>query len=269
MIQDYLEVDDARLFYTVSGKGNPLILLHGNFNDHRIWDEQAAAFSEYYQVIRYDLRGYGRSSTPTSAFSHVHDLKALIDALGLSKVSLIGSSLGGGIAIDFALSYPETVHALLLAAPSVNGNSYPFAMTWHGMRNYLNVRFRGREAAIESFIQSRYWQYFFPSPIKNQARERVLDNVRNPDNFCRFPPHLSTAIKPYAAKRLREISAPACIIVSDQDHPYNIKTADTLLEEIKAVSKVVMTYCGHLPFVEEPYAFNEIVLEFLDGLEAC
>ncbi|QMV42688.1 alpha/beta fold hydrolase [Cohnella cholangitidis] len=268
MIQDYLVSGDARLFYTVSGKGNPLILLHGNFNDHRIWDEQAVALAGYYQVIRYDLRGYGRSSTPNSAFSHVEDLKALIDALGLSKVSLIGSSLGGGIAMDFALAHPDLVHALILVAPSINGKSYPFAMTWHGIKNYINVRFRGREAAIESFIQSRYWQYFFPSLHKNHARERVLDNVRNPDNFCRFPPHLSTAIKPYAAKRLREISTPACIIVSDQDHPYNIKTADTLHEEIKSASKVVMTGCGHLPFVEEPYEFNEIVLGFLDELEA-
>nr|WP_322787003.1 alpha/beta fold hydrolase [Pseudobacteroides cellulosolvens] len=79
---DYLNINNGRLSYSVKGEGEPLILIHGNFNDSRIWDYQVDYFSDYYKVIWYDQRGYGKSDTPTSVFSHYEDLKALFDQLG-------------------------------------------------------------------------------------------------------------------------------------------------------------------------------------------
>lgn len=265
MIQDYLNLDDGRLFYTVSGKGDPIFLIHGNFNDHQIWNEQVDTFSKHYKIIRYDLRGYGLSSTPNSSFANVDDLKALIESLRLHNVTLIGSSLGGGVAIDFTLTYPHLVQALILASPSINGNPYPMNMTWQGIKNFLNVRLKGHKKAIESFITNRFWQYFFPSKRKEETRKKVLNNVRKTSNFCRFSPNLSTAVKPYAISRLREINIPTLIITSDQDHPFNIKAAENLHNSIKLSSKIMMQDCGHLPFIEEPHEFNQLVLDFLSN----
>lgn len=132
MMQDYLNLDNGQIFYTVSGNGEPLVLLHGNFNDHQIWNEQVGSLSTHYKIIRYDLRGYGLSSTPNSSYSNVDDLKALIDSLKLHNVTLIGSSLGGGAAIDFTLTYPHLVRSLILVSPSINGNPYPMNMMWQG-----------------------------------------------------------------------------------------------------------------------------------------
>lgn len=263
MLQDYLNVKDGRIFYAVSGKGNPVVLLHGNFNDHRIWSGQADFFSADYQLVRYDLRGYGQSSTPNSPFSNVDDLKRLADSLNLQKLILIGSSSGGGAAVDFALTYPHLVQALILVCPSVNGNPYPLKLVWQGMKNFINVRLKGREKAIESFMANPFWAYFFPSPVKKEARETVIQQVRNPRNFCRFSPNLSTAVKPHAIHRLREIQAPTLIIITDQDHPYNIKTAELLHKNLKRSSLICMQNCGHLPFVEEPETFNRTVHDFL------
>lgn len=269
MIQDYVNVDDGRIFYTLSGIGEPIILLHGNFNDHQIWDNQADFLSEHHQVIRYDLRGYGLSSTPNRAFSNVADLKALVDTLKLQKLTLIGSSSGGGVAVDFALAYPKLVQALILVSPSINGKALPAKLMWKGIQNYIRTRLKGHKAAIESFITDSFWQYFFPSISKEEARNTVLLNVRNARNFCRFSPSLATAVKPYAIHRLQEINVPTLVIITEQDHPFNIKTAELVNNTIPQSSKIIMRNCGHLPFVEEPNAFNEIVLDFLRSEESC
>ncbi|MFU1795216.1 alpha/beta fold hydrolase [Paenibacillus azoreducens] len=263
MTHDYLDLNDGQLFYRVSGKGEPLVLLHGNFNDHQIWNEQTGAFSACYKVIRYDLRGYGHSSKPNVSFSNVVDLKALVDSLKLHRVTLIGSSSGGGVAIDFALTYPDRVQTLVLVSPAVNGNPYPMNMMWQGIKNYLNVRLKGREAAVEAFIKNHFWQYYYPSTMKEAARNNVLQNVRNLNNFCRFSPNLSTSVTPHTIRRLQEINVPTLIIISDGDHPYNIKTAEKLHNNIKLSCKIVMKGCNHLPFTEEPQEFNQIVLDFL------
>lgn len=265
MIQDYLDINGGQVFYTVSGDGDPIILIHGNFNDHRIWDEQVNSIFLNYKLIRYDLRGYGLSSTPLSSFSNVEDLRTLVDSLKLYNLTLVGSSLGGGIAVDFTLTYPHLVNNLILVSPSINGNSFPKKMMWQGIKNYLLVRLKGHEKAIESFINNPFWQYYFPSKGKEAARSKVIHNVRNIRNFCRFSPNLTAVVKPYAFNRLHEINKPTLIITSDQDHSSNIIVADTLHQIIECSSKITMQGCGHLPFIEEPLEFNQHVLEFISN----
>lgn len=267
-MSQYVDVSGGRIFYTVAGSGDPLILIHGNFNDHGIWNEQVSALGSHYQCIRYDLRGYGRSSTPTAAFSNVEDLKALVDMLGLGKVTLIGSSSGGSVAIDFSLAYPELVQALILVAPSIHGNKYPLSMMWHGTKNFINARLRGQEKAIELFLANPFWHYYFPSDTKGEARLKVVRNASNRDNFCRFSPKLSLAPpKPYAFGRLHELNIPALIIVPELDHPFNIRTANAVHAKIANSIKITMQGCSHLPFVEEPGEFNRHVLQFLSNSE--
>ncbi|MUG47014.1 alpha/beta fold hydrolase [Paenibacillus woosongensis] len=267
--QHHLELSDARLFYRTNGSGQPLIFIHGNFNDHHIWEEQADFFGRYaqdVQVIRYDLRGYGGSSTPASSFSHVHDLKCLIEHLHLNAAVLIGSSMGGGIALDFALAYPEYVRALVLAAPSVTNQRYPWKMLWKGISNFYQLRFRGSQSAIEAFIQDDYWSYFFPSPHRRAAREKVLRNVRNPDNFCRFPPRLALPPRISSMQRLNEIQVPTLIVAADGDHPFNLKTAGDLSKLIPQASGAMFHDCGHLPFIEQPDKFNQTLLAFIQPM---
>jgi len=259
----YFELNDGRILYSIVGAGQPIILLHGNFNDHQIWNEQIEALSSCYQVIRYDLRGYGQSSTPAASFSNVSDLKALIDFLKLDNVILLGSSSGGGVAIDFTLKYPQLVSKLIVVSPSISGNRFPLRLFWHAMKNFTNVRRKGCEKAIEAFLSNPFWQYYFPSEDNNQARKIVVRNVSNPNNFCRFSPALSKVDKPYALARLSDIKAPTLVIIADGDHPFNMKAAEVLHASIQHSSKIIMHNCRHLPFVEEPQQFNKSILHFL------
>lgn len=263
LVNGRLSLTDAELFYAEEGEGEPLIFLHGNFNDHRIWSRQVPYFKDRFRVIRYGLRGYGQSSTPHNPFSHAEDLRALMEHLGLEKAHLVGSSMGGAVAIDFALAHPAQVLSLILAAPSVNGVHYPRKMTWKGIQNYIFVRIRGHQAAIESFVRDRFWEYVFPADSKAEARQFVLDNVRDPRNFCRTPVKYLKSGSASSLARTHELTLPALILIGDKDHAFNIRTAELLETQMKSASKITLPDCGHLPFVEHPSAFNERVMRFL------
>ena len=84
--QGLAEVNGARLYYEVAGSGHPLVLIHAYALDTRMWDSQFEEFAQRYQVVRYDVRGFGRSAPPTEeSYSHVEDLKALLDLLSLPR----------------------------------------------------------------------------------------------------------------------------------------------------------------------------------------
>src|SRR5437667_12098048 len=105
----YAGVDSGRLYYETSGKGPALVLIHAGFLDSRMWDTQLQLFSENYRVIRYDVRGLGKSDIAMANFSDYKDLRGILDHLREKTVSLIGVSNGGRIASDFAVEYTTMV----------------------------------------------------------------------------------------------------------------------------------------------------------------
>ncbi len=111
----YAEVNGTKLYYEVAGGGEPIVLIHGFTFDTRMWDDQFKEFSKQYRVIRYDVRGFGKSSTPNEGepYSHHGDLKALLDYLDIKKAHILGLSMGGSIAINFTLEYPDYATSLI------------------------------------------------------------------------------------------------------------------------------------------------------------
>ena len=101
------EVNGTQIYYEIRGKGHPLVLVHGGLMDRRMWDDQFEFFARDYKVIRYDVRGHGRSAVPSEPFSHTHDLYGLLNYLNIESTYLIGLSMGGAIAIDFVLEHPD------------------------------------------------------------------------------------------------------------------------------------------------------------------
>ena len=99
----FAEVNGTRLYYETAGRGLEVVLIHGGLVDSRLWDAQVGPLSKRFRVVRYDLRGFGRSAAADGPFSHLEDLRALLDFLKIERASLVGLSLGGIIAADFAL----------------------------------------------------------------------------------------------------------------------------------------------------------------------
>lgn len=119
-----IQVNGALLAYDEAGTGSPVVLLHAGIADRRMWRDQIAPLATRHRVITVDLRGYGESELPPSAFAHHDDVVGLLDALGLASAALVGCSFGGAVAIDTALAHPHRVSALALLGTAVSGHEW-------------------------------------------------------------------------------------------------------------------------------------------------
>ena len=109
-----IEANGTRLYVEESGAGDAIVLVHGFSLDTRMWDDQWEPLSSRYRVVRYDLRGFGRSALPTDQhYRHADDLRALTDALGIEPAHIVGLSLGGGVTLDFAVAHPDAVRSIV------------------------------------------------------------------------------------------------------------------------------------------------------------
>ena len=134
LVTGIVEVNGTSLYYEIQGNGHPLVLIEGGQLDCRMWDDQFSVLSQNYQVIRYDVRGFGRSGAWADSYQAHEDLRALLDTLAIEKAHFVGLSLGGRISIDFALEYPEMVRSLVLAGPGRSGSqgsrAHGFSPIW-------------------------------------------------------------------------------------------------------------------------------------------
>jgi len=132
-IEDFIKVEtktgfatigNGRMHFEVAGTGKPLLLLHSGIADNRMWAGQRREFSRHFQVIMPDFRGYGKSPAPEEPFRHYEEIHALSLHLGFASVNIAGCSLGGKVAIEMAIAYPEIVSRLILIAPGMPGYEY-------------------------------------------------------------------------------------------------------------------------------------------------
>ena len=167
------------------GTGHPLVLIHDGLVDCRVWDEQISYFAEHYQVIRYDRRGYGKSEPPATDYSNVEDLHTLLQFLKIEKASLMGVSAGGMIAIDFTLSHPEMVDALVLIGSDVSG----FEGSEHASQRVMSViKPLLENDDVEQTIENWCNDPYFISPKNTSARKKFREFLTTyPHNL--YAPH--------------------------------------------------------------------------------
>jgi pimeloyl-ACP methyl ester carboxylesterase len=170
----YAEVNDTRLYYEVTGKGEALILIHGFTLDTRLWDYQFQEFSKHYKVIRYDIRGYGKSSNPSEGkqYANYEDLKQLLDYLNIETAHVLGLSLGGSIAINFTLEYPQMVSSLILVGTILDGFS---KNAWRGFNPlFKTAREQGVEKAMEEFLGYQLWAPTLGNPVSSDRIREIV-----------------------------------------------------------------------------------------------
>ena len=124
VVSKTMDVAGGTISYEEIGRGRPIVFLHEGIADRRMWDREFSRFGRDHRVVRYDLRGYGGSPPATSEFSPVSDLLTLLDRLDVTRPLIVGPSVGGRIALDLALAFPDRVGALLLIAPGYSGMDY-------------------------------------------------------------------------------------------------------------------------------------------------
>lgn len=241
------------LHHEVSGDGPAVVLMHEGFVDSRVWDAQVPAFAGRFTVIRYDQRGYGRSPRWNGPYSNVEDLRALLDELEVARAAIVGCSRGGRIAIDFALTYPERVTALVLVASGLRGYTFEVGTPEQEAR-WEEAEKTGDLAAMAQ-IDLDVWA---PLGDAGGLRQQALDNAHT--NVVEDP---ETHAEPLAVDRLAELRVPTLVITGDEDVPAMDEIGNKLEREIAGARRVRMPGCDHFPSIREPEEFNRIVTEFL------
>ena len=257
---------DVTTYYEEQGSGPAVVLIHGHGADRRLWDRQEPALAHAgYRVVRYDVRGHGHSSIPQTGYTwenYAADLKALLDQISVARAHLVGLSMGGSIALRFALDHPGRVLSLVLMGSALPGFGYSKEMesTIEELREA--VRREGPRKAFE-----RLW-----------LTHPMFDGIRRfPERFAllremalSFPAADYLEDTDYPApnrqlvERLGEVSAPTLVIVGELDVPDFQLIADVLAENIPGAEKLVVPDTGHVPPLEQPEQVNRLLLDFLD-----
>jgi 3-oxoadipate enol-lactonase len=257
--------DGAHLEYEIVGEGPTVTLVHPGLWDMRTWVREVPRLVQAgYRVLRYDVRGYGRSSRPEPGepYSHVRDLLALLDANEVTQTALVGCSMGGGIDLDFALEHPERVWALVLVATGLGGFEPTEEEEEWDAQAYGPV-----DAAIESGdlerardLELEIWASLGTDDEAGaRIRQIAFDNIHE----LQMDESGRERLDPPAAHRLGELDVPTLIMDAEHDPPFQHRIAEFLAMEIMGSRKVVVEGADHVVNMRQPERFEELVLPFL------
>jgi pimeloyl-ACP methyl ester carboxylesterase len=256
------------LVYESVGSGEPVLLLHAGVADMRMWDAQVEAFAPTHRVIRFDAQGFGQSPAAAEPATRADDIHELLRSLDVPKAHVIGVSMGGAAAIDFAVAYPELVGTLVPVAAGLSGYEPgdPALVEWIEEREArqdalladgdvdgateldLEIWLAGPPRRVADMDQALVERL---RPMARLARARRPERARTPQ------------LDPPALGRLGAIQAPTLVMVGDCDVPLILDIADVIAQRIFSARKLVFRDTAHMINMERPAAFNQAVLEFV------
>ncbi|MET8472592.1 alpha/beta hydrolase [Streptomyces sp. NPDC006422] len=252
------------LFWIDKGTGRPLVLLHGGFLDHHMWDDQIAVLAADHRVIAPDARGHGRSPNATEPFRHTDDLAALLRHLETGPAILVGVSMGASLAVDTALEHPELVAGVVVSGA---GTSEPYFtdpwttglwQTWQSAMAAGDVA-----AAVEAFTR------FASGPHRtlDDLDPQVVDRLRKMtwgtmSKHTAEEPDWSVPLKD-TWDRAAGLTLPIRAINGAVDSPDHIGMAERLTSSVTNGRSTSIPDTAHYPNMERPAEFNRALAEAL------
>jgi pimeloyl-ACP methyl ester carboxylesterase len=240
--------------YIEAGQGPTVILLHGLGSVKEIWAANIGALSAKYNVYALDQIGFGHSDKPLVEYkiaTFVDFLHGFMQSQNLSKATLVGNSLGGWIAIDFAARHPQMVDKLVLVdsaglawekAPAMDLNPASLA----DMRALLDSIFYDKKMVTDEFVLQAF-----------------TNHVRNNDGFTIQRTLAGFAQNQFEDTKLSSIHAPTLVVWGRQDELIPVSRSEKLRDGIPGAKLVVLEQCGHVPQLEKPAEFNQALADFL------
>jgi pimeloyl-ACP methyl ester carboxylesterase len=248
----------AGLSYEASGSGEPVVLIHAFSVDRRMWASQIALLEKRFRVIRYDLRGHGKSEGPLAPYAPYEDLRSVLDAAGVTRATLIGLSAGAEIAIDFAIAYPNRVARVILTSPGLGGFVPSPPLSW------VAPVFQAA-AAGEPERAAKLWLDTPIMALRNDltAAPNLTDLVMSNTRIWSYRTNPLKPLTPPAIKRLSEITCPALVIIGEQDLSHIKEIGNLLAGGIAGARLVTIPGAGHMVNLDARDAFNRAVDAFL------
>ncbi|WP_242578426.1 alpha/beta hydrolase [Streptomyces sp. MST-110588] len=255
------------LFWLDTGVGRPLVLLHGGFLDHHMWDDQIPALATRYRVIAPDARGHGRSANATEPFRHTDDLAALLQHLGIDSAVLVGVSMGASIAVDTALEHPELVSAVVVSGAGTSEAYFTHPWTIRTWADWQTAMAAGDlDAAVEAFTLFAAGPDRTLDDLAPEVVGRLREMTRNTlSKHTPDEPDLRIPV-PDTWNRAAGIKVPVLAINGAIDAPDHTGMAERLTRTVVRGSATSIDGTAHFPNMERPEAFNQALEDFLRTL---
>jgi 3-oxoadipate enol-lactonase len=256
-------VNGINLFYEATGNGTPLVLIHGHPFDHTMWTQQVEAFSDEYNVITPDLRGFGKSSLPggpTRFEDYATDVLCLLDHLKIESFHLCGLSMGGQIIMEMFRQASSRLKTMI------------FADTFAGLDTPEMKQGRYNTAnRLEKEGMGIYAKEVLPKMIKPKHIDSMLEMSAGLLKMMENAPAVGAAIAlraraeriNYLTEVLPHINISTLVIVGRDDEFTPVAKAEELKANLKDCKLVIIEDAGHLPGLEHPAEFNNVVFDFL------
>lgn len=265
----FVEVDGAQIYYETAGSGMPFVMIHAGVADSRQWNNEFEHFAQTYHVIRYDLRGFGRSEPVEGDFSHMVDLLEVLEALEVREpIILMGCSMGGGLAMDFTLVHPSRVKALIMVGSGPSGLELDVPTP-----PKFSEAQKAYEAGDLDLLAELETQIWFdgtgrtPEQTDQEMRRLAYEmNRKALENEARKLGKRLPNTENSAFDRLADLVIPVLIIVGEHDTPYILAAADYMMEKLPSARKIMIENAAHLPNMDQPHEFQQIVGSFLEKL---
>jgi pimeloyl-ACP methyl ester carboxylesterase len=255
------------LYVEQAGEGSPVVLLHEGIADSRMWEPQWAEYSKRFRMVRFDLRGFGKSPPAVGTYSLSGDLVRLLEGLELGPVTLVGVSLGGAVAMETTIARPDLVSRLIVVAPGLRGFE---------MSDETKAGWAEEEAALERGdvdeaveVNLRMWvdgPSRSPAEVDAEVRRKVGEMQRRAIEIyleAGEEGEQQPLVEDWG-DRLGEISVPTLVLVGDLDRPEMLEIAERLEAEIPDARRETIAGTAHVPSMERPDEFDRLVLEFLE-----
>ena len=251
-----IDRDGVKIHYEVHGDGPPLILTHGYSSTSAMWKEQVDALSKRHKLILWDMRGHGGSDYPDDGTLYsealtVGDIAALLDQVGAKKAIVGGLSLGGYMSLAFYRAHPERVSALLIIDTGPGFKKDDARAAWN--KRALDTADRFDREGLEV--------------LKSASPERSTVSHRDARGLALAARGMLTQRDARVIEVLPEIRVPSLVVVGADDTPF-LAASDYMAAKIPGAQKVVVPAAGHAVNIDQPQAFIDAVLPFLDGLPA-
>jgi pimeloyl-ACP methyl ester carboxylesterase len=262
-------ISNARIYYETAGEGQPFVMIHAGVADHRQWNNEFATFAKRFRVVRYDMRGYGKSEPVEGEYSHLQDLSALLEYLHLDPpLILMGCSMGGGLALDFALAQPSKVKALIMVDAGPTG--LELDVPTPAKFAEAEKAYRAGDLDLLAEIETQIWfDGIGRTPADVNPTMRRLAYEMNRHALALEAKQLGTRLpdaQVAAAARLGELGMPVLVIVGAHDTPYLLAAATYMVEKIPSARMEIIQDAAHLANMNQPKEFQRIVETFLEGV---
>lgn len=252
--------------YEASGEGPAVVLIHGHSVDLRMWDHQIADIVEAgYRAIRYDVRGHGRSTAPKSGYTwdnYVLDLSQLLDHIKAGRSAhLVGCSMGGAIALTFALRFPERVLSLTLVDTALPGFTYSQEFSDEVQALVASVQSEGITAFERLWLAHEFFEGVRRQPGRFAELREMVRGFTAPEYQRDYEGE--EVARQDTIEHLGEITAPALVIVGENDVLDFQLISEILASSLPNARRAVISATWHLPSMEKAAEFNQLLVEFL------